>query len=163
MTMAYKHIERWAMPRNYFGAHWAEYYSAGVGQSRDSDTLERSNFAAMLKLLGGESETVIVVRESHWAVGWVEWLAIHQDDEVALAIADDAAARLEDYAILDEDDLSEREQEDADETWANCYDPFERIAYIREHRYQFEFTSFADMIGCVRGRYFAGYANELIN
>jgi DNA invertase Pin-like site-specific DNA recombinase len=36
-----------------------------VGQSRDSDCLEQSNFAVMLHELGGESDTVIVVRESH--------------------------------------------------------------------------------------------------
>lgn len=34
----------------------------------------------MLRELGGESETVRVVRESHWAVGWVEWIAIHESD-----------------------------------------------------------------------------------
>ena len=69
-----KHLERWSMPPSYFGASWADYYSAGVGQSRDSDCLEQSNFALMLEALRGESETVIVVRESHWAVGWVEWI-----------------------------------------------------------------------------------------
>lgn len=36
----------------------------------------------MLAKLGGESDTVTVVRERHWAA--VEWLAIHQDDETAL-------------------------------------------------------------------------------
>ena len=75
-------------------AEWHSYYSAGVGQSRDSDCLEQSNFAAMLASLGGESETVLVVRESHWAVGWVEWIAIHEADEKALAIADAQCERL---------------------------------------------------------------------
>ena len=42
----------------------------------------------MLEALRGESETVIVVRESHWAVGWVEWIKIHELDTTALAIAD---------------------------------------------------------------------------
>ena len=67
-----KHLKRWTRPRDYFGAEWSRYYSAGLGQSRDSDCLEQSNFAVMLHELGGESDTVIVVRESHWAVGWVE-------------------------------------------------------------------------------------------
>ncbi|MEH2569789.1 hypothetical protein [Bradyrhizobium sp. AZCC 2289] len=48
----------------------------------------------MLKALGGESETVIVVRETHYLVGWVEWIAIHQDDEKALKIADDITGKL---------------------------------------------------------------------
>ena len=48
----------------------------------------------MLTALGGETDTVIVVRETHWAVGWVEWIAIHQDDEKALKIADDITGKL---------------------------------------------------------------------
>lgn len=39
----------------------------------------------------------------------------------------------------------------------------ERVEYIRKHRSQFEFRDFADMLGCVRGKYFAGYASELIH
>src|SRR6266481_6815350 len=89
-----EHLQRWTLPPNYFGAEWPDYFSSGVGQSRDSDALERSNFTSMLTALGGESETVIVVRETHWAVGWVEWIAIHQDDEKALKIADDIRRQL---------------------------------------------------------------------
>ena len=77
-------LERWKMPRDYSGAEWPDYYSSGVGRSRDSDCLEESNFHSMLAALGGESDTVQVVRESHWAVGWVEWIAIHESDEAAL-------------------------------------------------------------------------------
>jgi hypothetical protein len=150
------------MPQHYAGETWPAYYSSGVGQSRDSDALERSNFATMLKNLGGECDTVQVVREHHWAVGWVEWIAIHQDNETALRIADENMARMQDYPVLNEYDWSEREQDDANETWQNCYSPLERIKYIREHRSQFEFHNFADMLGCARGEYFAGYASELI-
>lgn len=95
-------LKRWTMPDHYAGAVWPGYFSSGVGLSRDSDALERSNFECMLKALGGESETVIVVREGHWAVGWVEWIAIHQDDGKALAIADDIKRGLEDYPVIDE-------------------------------------------------------------
>ena len=156
------HLKRWSMPSHYFGATWPAYYSAGVGQSRDSDCLESSNFATMIRALGGESDTVTIVRESHWAVGWVEWIAIQQDDGAALKIADDLIARLQDYPVLDESDFSEREQEEANQIWTNCYDSKERIAYIRKHSSQFEFHNFADLLGCVRGKYFAGYASELI-
>ena len=161
-----KHLKRWTMPANYFGASWPNHYSSGVGQSRDSDALERSNFACMLKALGGESDVVTVVRESHWAVGWVEWIAIEADGtpeaDKALQIADEIKAGLENYPVVDEDHLSLIEQEDADQTWQNCYSWQERIKYIREYRSQFEFHDMADLIGCVRGRYFAGYASELI-
>lgn len=64
-----KHLTRWTMPDSYFGEVWPNYYRSGCGRSRDSDTLEESNFIEMLKALGGETETVLVVRESHWAVG----------------------------------------------------------------------------------------------
>jgi hypothetical protein len=112
-----KHLKRWTMPDNYFGAVWPATYSAGVGQSRDSDALERSNFSCMLQDLGGESDTVEVVRESHWLVGWVEWIAIHQDDEKALRVADANKARMEDYPALNEDHWSELEWTEAADFW----------------------------------------------
>lgn len=161
-----KHLQRWTMPRHYFGASWPNHYSAGVGQSRDSDCLERSNFAVMLDMLGGKSDVVTVVRKSHWAVGWVEWIAIEADGTIeldtALAIAEKQQCRLENYPILSEDHFSRLEMEEANEIWTNCYSWQERIEYIRDHELQFEFCNYADMLGCVRGKYFAGYASELI-
>jgi hypothetical protein len=157
-----RYLKRWTMPRYYFGETWPEYYSSGVGQSRDSDCLERSNFICMLKALGGESETVIVVRENHWAVGWVEWIAIHESDSKALAVADDLKGKLDNYPVIDESHWSELESEEADLVWKDCYRPSERIEYIREHRSQFDFHDFSDLLDCVRGKYFAGYASELI-
>ena len=128
-----KHLQLWTMPANYCGEIWPGYYSAGVGQSRDSDALERANFDAMLKAIGGESETVTVVRESHWAVGWVEWIAIHTDDGAALQIADQIKGDLADYPVVDESLWSEYEDNDCSETWANCYDPSDRLAYLKDH------------------------------
>ena len=158
----YNSIKRWSMPSNYFGESWSDYYSAGVGQSRDSDALERSNFAVMLDSLGGESETVLVVRESHWAVGWVEWIAIHESGTKALEEADRQLARLEDYPVLSDDHLSELEMTEANETWSQCYNDQERVDYIRKYRDQFEFHDYTDLLACARGRYFAGYASDLI-
>lgn len=100
--------------------------------------------------------------ENHWAVGWVSWIAIHESDTKALQIADDLRERHEDYPVLDEFHYSDLEQEDANETWRNCYNPIERIEYIRKFRNQFEFCDFADLMACVRGEYFAGYASELL-
>lgn len=37
-----------------------------------------------------------------------------------------------------------------------------RIKYIREHESQFEFRNWRDMLGCVRGKYFAGIPCELL-
>lgn len=112
-------IQRWTDPPHYAGSRWPEYFSAGVGQSRDSKPLEQSNFRSMLRLLGGETDTVIVVRESHWAVGWVEWIAIHETDTVALQAADKAIANLEDYPVLDDDDFYSLETEQIVDWWAS--------------------------------------------
>lgn len=158
------HLKRWTMPNHYFGAVWPAYYSAGIGQSRDSDALERSNFQCMLKALGGEDieETIVIVRESHWAVGWVEWIGIHQDNERALRIADKIKGELADYLVIDELHWSELEQDDANDVWRDCYSVPDRIKYIRDHRSQFEFRDYQDLMGCVRGKYFAGYASDLL-
>ena len=159
----FKHVKRWTLPKFYSGERWDDYYSAGVGQSRDSDALERSNFAKMLEALGGESETVLVVREGHFLVGWVEWIAISDGDIPRAKIADDILAALEDYPVIDEEHFSEVEHEEAGEVWRECYDPQERIAHIREHRSEFDFRDFADLIGCVRGKYYAGYPCSILN
>jgi hypothetical protein len=116
-----------------------------------------------LKAIGGEDgDKVIVVREWHWAVGWVEWIGIHQDAEDILKEADEIACALSDYPVVDEEHLSNLEQEEADETWKNCYNEKERIKYIRQHRNQFKFHSFSQMLDNVRGKYFSGYASDLL-
>ena len=141
-------LNRWEHPSHYAGAEWYDHYGSGCGRHRDSDALERANFLAMLIALGfdgnenaphwcpldGDGEpTRVIVRENHWAVGWVEWIAIHKSDDAGLMIADEVAERLQDYPIVDETLYSEIEDEDCRETWANCYSPKERLAYLREH------------------------------
>ncbi len=159
-----KNLERWRLPKDYAGASWPEYYSSGVGQSRDSDCGEASNFDAMLKLLGGESDTVVVVRERHWAVGWVEWIAIYHLDSKALQVADEAAARLEDYPILDEDDYSQREYDECERVWSDCFNEGERIRYLRKRHCT---SGFRELRAAVQGDWSAACSllpcpNELI-
>lgn len=151
-----RNLKLWTHPPYYVGECWPATYSAGVGQSRDSDCLERANFQAMLKRLGGESETVQVVHESHWAVGWVEWIAIHQDDDKALQIADDIQDGLQNYPVIDESLLSQYETEDAQLTWKNCYDDRSRLEKIRQHRTRFDFHNWAEIRQCVRGEIYCG-------
>lgn len=154
-------LTRWQVPDSYFGQHWDEYF-VGLGQHRDSDALGRSNFRAALEALGGESETVHVVREGHWAVGWIEWIAIHESNIEALKIQYDIERSLANYPVLDESDLCEEEAEEADEVWRNCYDEKERIEYVRENSSQFYFASWSDLRNVIRGEYFTGYASELL-
>jgi hypothetical protein len=144
MKTQIEHLKKWQMPLHYFGASWPDYYSSGVGRSRDSDPYQ-------------------IVRESHWAVGWIEWIAIHESASEALAIADKLKGGLEDYPVIDEELFSQYETDEANTVWRDCYNARERIEYIRKHQSQFDFRDFKDLIGCIRGRYFAGYAGELLH
>lgn len=161
--MAYE-VTRWTMPDHYSGEVWPDYYTSGVGQSRDSDALERANFAAMLSALGGESETVIVVRERHWAVGWVEWIAIHSEDDKALTIARGICERLQRYPVVDEELFSQYEDEDCAQTWRNCYSDKERAQYLRDHVNRvhpaYGMTAYATLRAAVKGDW--GYAAHLL-
>ena len=116
MTTEYRHLKRWTLPERYVGASWPEHY-VFLGRHRDSDALTRSNFSCGLDRLGGKSETVQVVCESHWAVGWVEWIAIHESDTDALADADEILDELSIYPILDESHYSELEHEENQSVW----------------------------------------------
>ena len=117
-TYAPHTLARWIHPDSYAGAHWPEYF-VFFSQHRDSDSVTRSNFIRGLELIGGESETVQIVRERHWAVGWVEWIAIHESDSAALREADEIAAGLTDYPVVDDDHLSELEFNEACDYWAS--------------------------------------------
>lgn len=94
-----------------------DWHVAPVSRTRDSSTLEESNFAVALETLGGESETVEVHRFGHWANGWYELILVAPERAGEVAAI---AARLEDYPILDEEDHSSREWEAAWETWSQA-------------------------------------------
>lgn len=125
-------LNKWTRPQNYMGASWPEYY-VFLGRTRDSDALSRSNFQSALRLIGGETDTVLTVCENHWAVGWVEWIAIHESDSAALERANEIADKLEDYPVVDEMDFSNEEFEEACESWENM-DIRERVEMLQEHR-----------------------------
>lgn len=168
-----KNLQRWKLPDCYYGTQWPGYY-VFLAQHRDCDCLSRSNFRcgmeALKKLPAWEGKpedddnnvSRYVVRENHWAVGWVEWIAIHESDHEALKTADEMAGALEEYPVLDESDFSELEEEEAQYVWLNCYNVRDRVDYVRKHRSQFEFHSWQDLLGCIKGRYFGGYASELL-
>jgi hypothetical protein len=109
-------LQLWKRPDNYGGADWPNHY-VFLGQHRDSDSVGRSNFISGLKAIGGETDTVLVVREGHWAVGWVEWIAIHKSDAKALKTANEIADALEDYPVVNETHLSELDWEEACDYW----------------------------------------------
>lgn len=161
-------MKPWTRPSNYIGASWHGWLMF-LGRTRDSDCLEISNFECALARVKEASNrelsspSVHVVQENHWAVGWIEWIAIHPSDTGAVQEAEKIESELESYPVLDESDFSERETDEADRIWRDCFRPSERIEYIRAHRSHFDFLDLANMLSCVRGNYFSGYACELIH
>ena len=160
-------VKGWNCPKCYMGATWEGWSSAGFGQSRDSDALEASNFQIAYDALKGFSElgdadgdaTVTIVREGHWAVGWVEWIAIHDSNVVALEKARELCERANDYPVLDEDDFSRREDEECGKIWSNCFDASERVDYLRHHSYTAQ--SLADLFQAVKAGSWYHAANML--
>jgi hypothetical protein len=90
-----------------------------VGQHRDSGLLDQSNYAVIVKDMEARfPDDVEDFRSSHWAVGWLDQLAVRVFDangnitDAFHAIAD-WKSKLEDYPLADEDDYSRREYEAA--------------------------------------------------
>jgi hypothetical protein len=173
-------VKAWTYPKDYFGAEWHGWYSAGFGQSRDSDALESSNFQTAydaLKPLANQlsvetqggldipatlciyPSSIQIVRESHWAVGWVEWIAIHGSNTVALDKARELCERANDYPVLDEGDFSRRENEQCEQVWRYCFSATERANYLRKHSYTAQ--SLADVFQAVRAGSWYHAANML--
>ena len=128
-----QHLKKWTRPQCYIGPDYPEYYPF-LGQSRDSDTVERSNFRVGLERLGGESDTVLVIRDSHWAVGWVETIYVHESDKKALRAADSMRDKIDNqYPILSEEDWSELEWETASNYW-EAMSVRERAEWCKRYR-----------------------------
>jgi hypothetical protein len=163
-----KLIDEYASPTtfdsraNYMGQTPEKDLYVLLGRNRDSDLLTESNWDCALERLGGESETVEIVRFGHWACGWIEYLCVRAESE-AYKIAQDIDMELENYPVLDEGEFSEREDNEAQRQWKEFYDVSERVAYVRDNSSQFDFRDYQDMFQCIRGEYFCGYASELIN
>lgn len=151
--------------------------------NRDSCARDRSNARVIAKTLEPYTDGDVrcsAESSSHWAVGHVDGFAIrvYQPDGVTLTEAflaySELVTSLADYPVLDDEDCSTEEQEEANATWSDCYRPAERIEYMRDHRSQFDCLykpaneteqrateRWRDLLAQVRGEYFAGYASEM--
>lgn len=124
-TYTPQNLSRWVLPSNYSGADWSNYFVAPVFINRDSGTIDRANYgtqwAALSEMqLDVDSEDTYSpqrVREHHWAVGWVEWVAIHESNVDALREADDLAETLETHTVLDDEALLQLECDEYLEGW----------------------------------------------
>jgi len=76
-----------------------------IGQNRDSDALERSNFTVATLTLEGidpDGEDHEIHRFGHWACGWLE-IIIVRPGSMASSEAEDMSAALADYPVLDDE------------------------------------------------------------
>ena len=107
-------LDNWG---NYVGSRDHANMFNFMGQSRDSDALERSNFICGLEALGGESDSVQVHRFGHWAVGWIEEIMIDPADKIAVTKADEILCALENYPVVNEEHFCALENEEAESYW----------------------------------------------
>ena len=156
-----QYMQKWEDPGSYMGPDWSEYYIA-CSHTRDSGPLEESNWYAISSRLQQYTELtegsdiaydkhnapLIIVRASHWAVGWVEFIGIHEDASDLLMIAEDMRKAMQNYPVLDDDDYYQREYDRAMETWKSM-STGDRIIYLREYGYNK--SSLTDLLECVRG------------
>ena len=85
-----------------------------IGRNREIRLFaRRSNWHVTLKKLGGENYDdvddtgdVRIVRFGHWACGWIEHIFV-RPNTLAHKIAKELESEIEDYLVLDENDLSE--------------------------------------------------------
>jgi len=109
-------LPRWQHPTgfdsdaNFIGTKPSGYVIAS--RTRDSSLLEESNFESILKDLGGESDSVDVIRHGHWACGWVKYLIVKRDAETKLLDrCVDIVRDLADYPVYDENEYRNRQYE----------------------------------------------------
>ena len=136
----------------------------GISRTRDSDTLERSNWEVALETLervDPDGEDHEVHRFGHWGPGWFEIVLLRPDSPACVESWEMTNAVAE-YPILSEDHHSKLEEEEAESVWRDCYTTRDRIDYIRDNREQFEFRNLEEMAACVRGKFFAGCPSDLL-
>lgn len=164
-------MQLWTYPRSYIGKDWSDYY-VFLGKNRDSDALTRSNFRVALEKLGGETGKVsgdmfhpgpehpliTVVRESHWACGWLEWIAIHKTASESIKLAESIESELDAYSVLDDQDFSELEDEECCQIW-EAFSPNDRLEYFRHHGYSA--SSIQDLFQAIRSGNWYDAANLL--
>ena len=95
---------------------------APFGKHRDSDLLQESNFDVALKELKRVSgKSVEVMHTNHWAVGWYDHIMVRTTAKKTMEKVLELCNRLDNYPILNEEDYSEREFNqacDAYDQWA---------------------------------------------
>ena len=109
-----------------------------IGQHRDSEALDRSNYRRILEDMRAEfPDDIGELASSHWAVGWMEQMTIRvltrelaDDAEITAADVTPAFRKIlgitlglaEDYPVYDESDFSALESEENHEAFDSEWD-----------------------------------------
>ena len=108
-----QYLKKWIEAPNYLGLDLTNYYIVAV-ESEQSGSVEMSNYRVWQRLFPA--------LEQHSFNGSMKFkaLMIHEDsDSLLLEAIDEKKKSLEDYSILDEQDLSELESEQWYDYWSN--------------------------------------------
>jgi hypothetical protein len=141
-----------------------DWLVAPVSRTRDSGVLAKSNWDVVLKDLEEHDtgEDLEVHRFGHWGPGWFEIILIRPESKCA-QVAEEWEGVLANYPVACDEDFSQKEQEEANLIWRDCYNNQERIKFIRENIDEFTWNSFSEIRQCVRGEAFYGYASILLS
>ncbi len=144
-----------------------DWLVAPCGTNRGAGALQRANWKAQKAILDAADtgEDVEEHRFGHWACGWFDIVLVRPGSKAACE-ASALEGALEDYPIVSEEVFSEEEAEEADQIFANCYRPKERIELLRESssaREGMRGMTFGALVRCVKdGTYWPGDASELV-
>lgn len=110
-------LDEYAETRN-----WEGVAIGAVGHHRDSDVLERSNWAVVYADLSDRfGDDVEEVSFGHWAVGWVAELAYNAGNAELVDAVQEWESSLADYPVADDMHFSELEWEDNHPREGECY------------------------------------------
>lgn len=102
---------------NYMGPDLSDWVIL-ISKSRDAGPREESNFEVALKEMGGEKEgRVEVFSFGHWACGHIDAVMIHKRATFDLVKGMQIRNALENYPVLDDSDMYEREHEEDLQNW----------------------------------------------
>ena len=73
----------------------------------------------MADVPGDDASSPVIVRESHFLVGWVEWVAIHPSNVEAVKAAEEIEACLDRHPVLDDVAFSALERDEYQTAWDN--------------------------------------------
>ena len=108
----------WVWPNDYIGTDWTGYYIAPCSIHHNSSLLDQVNFRYQRAAL--DKTDAVLVLDSHWGCGWIEWVAIPATDQAAITIAEGLVEQLRQYPLLDEDGYYSLLDESAREIWGDA-------------------------------------------